>query len=205
MPLLKLWNSLRGQATNSAPSHPGDTQAPQERSTETSQSSTGRAVKSAPKSTFGIFRGGPHSPLQKRLRALSVSSVLEIGVGDGSQAVAVMETLSGQSDTIRYYGIDEFEMAGGVNLKEFHQHLRNHNIHPRLFPGSVDRALMQIAHTVGAVDLVLVADSGLLDEHPAIAGLLARVSHPATTVLVSRDETWVSMQVSTMHASREAA
>ena len=79
MPLLKLWNSLRGQATNSAPSHPGDTQAPQERSTETNQSSTGRAVKSAPKSTFGIFRGGPHSPLQKRLRALSVSSVLEIG------------------------------------------------------------------------------------------------------------------------------
>ena len=32
--------------------------------------------------------------------------------------------------------------------------------HPsEAFPGSVDRALMQIAHTVGAVDLVLVADS----------------------------------------------
>ena len=56
-----------------------------------------------------MFGGGPHSGLCKQLKAVSVHSVLEVGVGDGSQAIAVMETLSRQSDSIRYYAIDEFE------------------------------------------------------------------------------------------------
>ena len=202
MPLLKLWNSIRGQSTNPAPPLSGEPQASDDRAAIQGRE---KSVKPSNKSSFGMFRGSPHSGLRKRLKTVSASSVLEIGVGDGSRAIATMETLSRQSNSIRYIGIDEFEMAGGVNLKEFHQTLRNQGIHPKLFPGSVDRALMKIAHTIGAIDLILVTDASVIDENPAIAGLLARISHQETVVLVSRSETWIPLQVSSTHSSRRVA
>jgi len=205
MPLLKLWNSLRGQSTKPTPPLSGEPEASGEQSITAATQDRERAVKPSNKGSFGMFRGGPHSGLRKRLKTISASSVLEIGVGDGSRAIATMETLSRQSNSIRYFGIDEFEMAGGVNLKEFHQTLRNHNIHPQLFPGAVDRALMKIAHTIGSIDLILVTDAGVIDENPALAGLLARISHQETVVLVSRSETWISLQVSSTHSSRRVA
>ena len=205
MPLLKLWNSLRGQSTNPAAPLSGESQASEEPATKAANQGRAQAGEPSTKSSFGIFRGGPHSGLRKRLKMISACSVLEIGVGDGSRAIATMEALSHQSDSIRYFGIDEFEMAGGVNLKEFHQTLRNHGIHPKLFPGSVDRALVKIAHTIGAIDLILVTDASVVDENPAIAGLLARIAHQETVVLVSRSETWISLQVSSTHSSRRVA
>ena len=152
-----------------------------------------------------MFGGKPHASLRKRLKTITAASVLELGVGDGSQAIAVMETLSTKSDSIRYFGIDEFEMADGVNLKQFHQTLRNRNIRPQLFPGSVERGLIKIAHTFGFVDLILVADGGVVDSDPAILGLLNRVSHDGTVILVARNETWTVQQLSNTQARRRAA
>lgn len=205
MPLLKLWNSLRGQSTTSPESKAEASQKPE---AHFSSSLTGRCkqtVKRSAKTPFGMFVGGPHSGLCKQLKTLSVHSVLEIGVGDGSQAIAVMQTLSRQSDSIRYYAIDEFEMSGGVKLKQFHKTLRNHNIRLQLFPGSVDRGLMKIAHTIGSVDLILVADGSIIDENPAYTEKLSRIAHQETNVLVARNETWNFMEVSTRHRSRKAA
>jgi methylase of polypeptide subunit release factors len=152
-----------------------------------------------------MFGGKPHGSLRKRLKTITAASVLELGVGDGSQAIAAMEALSNKSNSIRYFGVDEFEMAGGVNLKQFHQTLRNHGIHPQLFPGSVDRGLMKIAHTFGSVDLILVANPAVIDSNPAVTGLLARISHQETNILVLRNETWTPLQVSGAHAQRRAA
>lgn len=205
MPLLKLWNSLRGQSTTTPEPKAEESPNPTTQVPKTSEKSHAKAVKRPAKTTFGIFSGGPHSGLCKLLKPLSVQSVLEIGVGDGSQAIAVMETLSRQSDSIRYYAVDEFEMAGGVNLKQFHQTLRNHNIHPQLFPGPVDRGLMKIAHTIGSVDLILVADASVIDSNPAVTEMLARISHEGTGVLVARNDTWSSMEVSIGNQSRRAA
>ena len=205
MPLLKLWNSLRGQATTTPEPKAQESQNPTTQASQASAKSHTKAVKRPAKTTFGMFGGGPHSGLCKQLKAVSVHSVLEVGVGDGSQAIAVMETLSRQSDSIRYYAVDEFELAGGVNLKQFHQTLRNHNIHPQLFPGSVDQGLMKIAHTIGSVDLILVADASVIDNNPAVTGILARISHEGTGVLVTRNDTWSSMEVSIGNQSRRAA
>ena len=205
MPLLKLWNSLRGQSTTTPEPTAGESpKATTQASSSAAQNST-QVTKRPAKKSFGMFGGGPHSGLCKQLKTLSVRSVLEIGVGDGSQAIAVMETLSRHSDSIRYYAVDEFEMSGGVNLKQFHQTLRNHNIRPQLFPGSVDRGLMQIAHTIGSVDLILVADGNVIDKNPASAEILSRISHEETSVLISRNETWNFMEVSTRHRCRRAA
>ena len=206
MPLLKLWNSLRGQSTNTP-----ETKAEQFRDSKKKQTSStygknhAQPAKRSGKTTFGMFGSGPHSGLCKQLKPLSVHSVLEVGVGDGSQAITVMETLSRNSESIRYYAVDEFEMAGGVNLKQFHQTLRNHNIHPQLFPGSVDRGLMKISHTIGAIDLILVADASVIDNNPAITEMLARISHEGTSVLVAKNETWTSLEVLIGTRSRRAA
>ncbi|MBD54076.1 MAG: hypothetical protein CMM05_03225 [Rhodopirellula sp.] len=205
MPLLKLWNSLRGQSTTTPEPKAEESQNPTTQVSQTSAKSPSKAVKRPTKTTFGMFGGGPHSGLCKLLKPLSVHSVLEVGVGDGSQAIAVMETLSRQSDSIRYYAVDEFEMAGGVNLKQFHQRLRNHNLHPQLFPGPVDRGLTKIAHTIGSVDLILVANASAIDNNPAVTGMLARISHEGTGVLVSRNDTWSLMEVSIGNDSRRAA
>jgi len=205
MPLLKLWNSLRGQSTTTPEPKAEESQSPNTQVSQSSAKSPAEGVKRPSKTAFGIFGGGPHSGLCKQLKPLNVHSVLEVGVGDGSQAIAVMETLSRQSDSIRYYAVDEFEMAGGVNLKQFHQTLRNHNIHPQLFPGPVDAGLMKIAHTIGSVDLILVADASVIDNNPAVTGMLARISHEGTSVLVARNETWSFMEVSIGHRSRRAA
>ncbi len=205
MPLLKLWNSLRGQSTSTPEPKAEESQNPTTQVSQTSSKIHSKAVKRPAKTTFGIFGGGAHSGLCKLLKPLSVHSVLEVGVGDGSQAIAVMETLSRQSDSIRYYAVDEFEMAGGVNLKQFHQTLRNHNLHPQLFPGPVDRGLTKIAHTIGSVDLILVANASAIDNNPAVTGMLARISHEGTGVLVSRNDTWSLMEVSIGNDSRRAA
>ncbi len=205
MPLLKLWNSLRGQSTSTPEPKAEESQNPTTQVSQNSAKSQSKAVKRPTKTTFGMFGGGPHSGLCKLLKPLSVHSVLEVGVGDGSRAIAVMETLSRQSDAIRYYAVDEFEMAGGVNLKQFHQTLRNHNLHPQLFPGPVDRGLTKIAHTIGSVDLILVANASAIDNNPAVTGMLARISHEGTGVLVSRNDTWSPMEVSIENDSRRAA
>jgi len=209
MPLLKLWNSLRGQSTTTPEPTTGEPKSGQSHKAETqvsSSSSTNRSqgAKRSGKATFGLFGGGSHSALCKQLRTAQVDSVLEIGVGDGSQAIAVMETLSRQSDSVRYYAIDEFEMSGGVNLKQFHQSLRNHDIRPQLFPGSVERGLMKIAHTIGSVDLILLSDASVIDDNPSGSDMVARISHEGTKVLVARNETW-TVEVSTGHQFRRAA
>jgi hypothetical protein len=205
MPLLKLWNSLRGQSTSTPQPETGKTRSANTAVSPTPPKVRKNAVKPPTKSSFGMFGGKPHGSLRKRLKTITAASVLEIGVGDGSQAIAAMEALSNKSNSIRYFGVDEFEMAGGVNLKQFHQTLRNHGIHPQLFPGSVDRGLMKIAHTFGSVDLILVANPAVIDSNPAVTGLLARISHEETNVFVFRNETWTPLQVSDAHAQRRAA
>ena len=205
MPLMKLWKSLRGQSTKSPSPEPGKTRRADTPVSPSPPKVREKAVKSPAKSSFGIFAAKPHGSLQKHLKTITAASVLELGVGDGSQAIAVMEALSSNSNSIRYFGVDEFEMAGGVNLKQFHQTLRNHGIHPQLLPGSVDRGLMKIAHTFGSVDLILVANTVEIDSNPAITGLLARISHEETVVLVARNDTWNPLQVSSVKRARRAA
>ena len=124
---------------------------------------------------------------------------------DGSRAIAVMDAVSKQSPSARYIGIDEFEMAGGISLKQFHQTLRNHDIHPRLFPGSVERGLMQVAHTIGSIDLILISNPTAFDTNSAAIGLLERITHSGSTVLALQDEAWNPLHVSSPHATRLAA
>jgi len=183
MPLLKLWNSIRGRSTKTQSIDQGPAAEPRT-TTKTKKSNRG--------SGLGIFGGGPHAGLCKRVKSVDASSVLEISVEDGSRALAVLETIEKTNKNVRYLAIDQFEMAGGpVSLKQFHQTLRSRGFRPQLFPETIQRGLIRVAHTVGAVDLVLIAALPETWQTPQVLPLLSRVTHQSSLVLYrDEEETW---------------
>ena len=116
--LLKLWNSIRGNSSP-APSKPGHS------SKQADRDEPKRKLAKPSKPSRGVLGlgGGPHSALCKQLKRIQAASVLEIGVGDGTRAAAVLQTLQSNSE-IQYIAIDQFEMAGSeLTLKHFHQQI----------------------------------------------------------------------------------
>ena len=204
MPLLKLWNSIRGR---SAPKQsPAELQSPAEGPSEARSTAGPAAIPKASRGTgFNIFRGGPHAGLCKLLKSVTACSVLEISVEDGSRAIAVLERLAKTRENVRYVAIDPFEMgSGGVTLRQFHQTLRAKNIRPQLFPGTIDRGLLRVAHTIGSVDLVLIAAPVQSWQSPQVLPLLSRVSHAKTVILYLDGETWKPYQFAPASLQRAA-
>ena len=203
--LKKFWKSLRRSSNDPVPAAPesaeqsGASVAIKKRGTEskpaTGKSRTGRIL--------GIGGHQPHRRLAKMIKRTNASSVLEIGVGDGSRAVAVTETLSGDRSEkeILYAAIDLFEMGGGGNttLKDFHQTLRGSAAKAKVFPGEVEPNLPRVAHTIGPVDLILISAEAPEFSHP----LLAKVTHETTVVLAQHNDSW--HEVTHNDAGRRAA
>ncbi len=228
MSLLKLWNSIRGrsQAEQTAPTPSSDVKpqpaGPSVAGQAKSKSAAVPAVAvpsrvavspqavTPPKSarTFGIFgSASPHAGLCKLIKPMCVKSVLEIGVDDGSRAIAVLETLAKNlpataldstesaktqaASPIRYIVIDQFEMGGGTTtLKQFHQTLRGAAIRPQVFPEPIERGLTRVAHTIGAVDLILISTPTDQWQTTSVLGLIARVSRADTKLIYRNGDTW---------------
>lgn len=219
MPLLKLWNSLRGRSTQAQQTDLSPTDSPvtsepgvSNSARSTSAKSEAGASRSRPKPVsqtkstgFGLFRGGQHSGLKKLIKPLSAQTVLEIGVGDGSRALEVLQTLSKAGNDASYIGIDGFELAGSVSLKEIHRTLRSGGVRPQLFPGPADLGIMRIAHTIGSVDLILVSAGPDHSQNDAVLSLLSRICHPNTVVLMEQDETWSRVSTPQRAGFRRAA
>ena len=196
MPLLKLWNAIRGRSTKTQPVDQGPASEPQV-TTQTKTSNRGNRL--------AIFGSGPHAGLCKLVKSVSASSILEISVDDGSRAVAVLETIKKNNKNIRYLAIDQFEMAGGpVTLKQFHQTLRAKEFRPQLIPETMERGLARVSHTIGTVDLVLIAAPLETWQTPQFLQLLSRVTHQGTMVLY-RDEQETWKELSTPAPMRRAA
>lgn len=149
-----------------------------------------------------VFGGGPHAGLCKQLKSVPASRVLEIGVDDGSRAAAVIRTLAkkGRVD-VEYLAIDQFELSGHTELKNFHRQLRAHQIRARLFPHSIAEGLTQVSHTIGAVDLVIIAAAPEKWQNPQVESALARVCHGATVVFWLDGETWQRLDRSSRRAA----
>ena len=74
--------------------------------------------------------------------------------GAAKQALLVSEEKqTGQEKYDNYVLATKVADGGEVTLKQFHQTLRAQNIRPQLFPETIDRGLMRVAHTIGTVDL----------------------------------------------------
>jgi hypothetical protein len=139
------------------------------------------------------------------VQPLQAATVLEISVGDGSRAIAILQTL-GDSQQVRYVAIDQFEMSGGeVTLKAFHKTMRSEGIRPHVFPEPINRGLLRVANTIGPVDLVIIAAGADQWQTPETLSLLARVTHGETVVLFQDEESWERFEpASPIQASRAA-
>lgn len=124
-----------------------------------------------------------------------VSSILEIGVGNGSrmQTIAKLVNLSAGCEQLRYIGVDEFEAspAGRVHLslKHAHQTATHLGFKASLIPGTPSQALARVAHKFGASDLIIISE-GLDLSNPtagAIGSWLNRVAHSTSTVIACQE------------------
>ncbi|QDT01918.1 hypothetical protein K227x_02870 [Rubripirellula lacrimiformis] len=182
-----------------------------------------KPAKPARRPAFGIFgSSGPHAALCKQIKSLPARTILEINVEDGTRAIAVLETLAANlpapapvadseseaattAPAIRYLVIDQFEMAGGqTTLKQFHQTLREAAIRPQVIPEPIDRGLVRVAHTYGAVDLILIATPVDQWQNETIMKLIDRVSHSGTTLMFRDGDAWKSYQQNTAPLRRAA-
>ncbi len=105
MPLLKLWNSIRGRSnhdTTPVKIPAVVTVPPQAAATPVKRVDTSTPPAASPKAAaakparqkLNLFGGGnPHASLCKLVRSIPAKTVVEINVEDGSRAIAVMETL----------------------------------------------------------------------------------------------------------------
>ncbi len=195
MPLLKIWNALLGRSHS--PVKPDD-QPLAERPSAAKPKPTGRGI-------LGIGGRGPHAALCKLLRSVDARTVLEISVGDGTRAVAVLHALAAGTENIRYAAIDQFEMSGGpITLKQYHRSLRAENIRAQLFPDTIERGLVQVGSTIGAIDLVLIGTEPNVWQTPTVQALLPRITHSQSVVLYRDGETWNRYQPTASNLRRAA-
>lgn len=229
MPLLKLWNALWGRAGKEQPvgkpvsrdvvsaERQAGAQAPVAKASAETRTATvkSQATASPPqvstkaakpgKSVFGLFGSNPHGSLCKLAAATNASIVLEVSVGDGSRAIAVVQALTQRGGTVRYVGIDQFELSGGsVTLRDFHQATRAAGVRPQIFPESIERGLTRFLHTIGRADLVILASPDEILQDARIRQLLTRISHPKTTVLYRRGDAWLTLENGSVSTSRAA-
>lgn len=234
MSLLKLWNTIRGRSNSDAGQTQPEVATAVPEATTPYQPIAQPVIAAKPikptKQRLNLFGGGnPHAPLCKLIRTMTARTVIEIGVQDGSRAIAVMETLmqnlppapvlaplaeavgdaevaSPTAPAIRYIAVDQFEMAGSeTTLKQFHKTLRESEVRATVYPEPIDRALMRVAHTIGAVDLVLIAIATEQWQTPANETLLKRICHASTVVLYDEGSDWQRWQAGSAASTKRAA
>ena len=129
--------------------------------------------------------------LFKQLLIHPLSSLLEIGVGDGARMrrIAKLVQLRAGCEALRYIGTDEFESAldsqQHLSLKQAHQLAGQLGFKASLIPGDVTAAVPRVAHKLGASDL-LVINGGLDPQQPLahpLGSWLNRLAHSESIVL----------------------
>ena len=222
MPLLKLWKSLFAQQPAEPAPEVGIASAHESSDPVTSQddnsatvskpvatrkqSTTTRRDRSSSRRLLSIGRSGPHAALCKQLRRLQPQKVLEITVGDGSRAVAILNALGSSNRPLRYVAIDQFELGNAeISLKEFHQTLRREEVRSaQLFPENIERGLRRVATTLGPVDLIVIAAAETEWRNDRILPLIARVSHSQTIVYYQDESSWTRFEPHRQHGRRAA-
>jgi hypothetical protein len=124
-----------------------------------------------------------------------ISSILEIGVGDGvrMQRIAKLVSLRSGTDQLRYIGIDEFESSKNrahLTLKQAHRMATQLGFKASLIPGSAEMAIPRAAHKFSPSDLIII-DGGLQLSQPMagpIGGWLNRLAHRESTIIAAEQE-----------------
>jgi len=93
----------------------------------------------------------------------NVRKIVELGMGDGSRALRMIETVQRQAPgtEIHYVGMDPFEGqtssgGSGLCLKEAYQVLRTTGAKVQLVPGNPAEGIVRMANSLGKVDLLIL-------------------------------------------------
>jgi hypothetical protein len=122
--------------------------------------------------------------LVRHLIATPITSLLEVGVGDGSRLkrIAQIVQLADGVERLRYVGVDEFEAAKDhshhLSLKTAHQLAAQLSFKATLIPGDLKSAIPRVAHKIGASDLIVV-DGGLDPAQPEVGPVATWLKHIA--------------------------
>lgn len=129
--------------------------------------------------------------LFKQLVSRPISSILEVGVGDGQRMrrLAKLVQPAAGCEQVRYIGIDEFESAQDarqhLSLKQAHKLTGQLGFRAWLIPGDIHSAIPRVAYKLGASDLLII-DGGINPAHPLASTLgswLNRLAHNESVVL----------------------
>lgn len=140
--------------------------------------------------------------LYSAIGALSVRSVLEIGLGDCLRASRIIEILApkcvGHGQTLSYCGMDRFELRKSADprlaIREAFKRLNREGIRLRLAPGEPAIGIWQIANYLREVDLVVISYANDDRDLTEVWRLLPRMLSP--TAVVFRE---------TLHAGKKLA
>lgn len=133
--------------------------------------------------------------LFKQLLSHPVSSILEVGVGDGTRMrrLAKLAQRAPGCEVLRYIGTDEFESAKDgqphLSLKQAHQLATQLGFKASLIPGDVTSAIPRVAHKLGASDMIII-DGGLNPAQPlanTLGSWLNRLAHQDTIILACQE------------------
>ncbi|TWT87032.1 hypothetical protein Pla100_59830 [Neorhodopirellula pilleata] len=243
MPLKRLWNSLCGRSSETqTAAKPSVDAAPAEKAATkplagavpkpakasapaTVTSSKPAATSSKPageqprRSVLSMLSRGEHDGLIKTIRQHNPTSILEIGVGDGSRMTAILTALapapqnnateSGASP-IKAAVIDQFELGSGkVALRDYHRQLNGLSQRPVIFPEPIGRGLVSVANRLGKMDVVLIDASVFASDQTQLANELqstiGKVLHASSVVLSNESGKWSVRTFETNQAQRRAA
>ena len=131
--------------------------------------------------------------LFRALLSQPISSVLEIGVGDGARMKRIVQLAQRATgvEQLRYVGVDGFESAkdGGVHLtlKQAHQQATALGVRANLIPGDLKSAMPRVAHKIGSSDLVVI--DGEFDSQSPLSGPIGQwlfhITHADTLLLAT--------------------
>jgi len=149
-----------------------------------------------------------HDGLLKLIAAAQPSSVLEIGVGDGSRmpAILTMLTQSGvQPGNLKVIVIDEFELGGSeLTMRDYHRQLAGLAIRPVIIPEPIGRGLVNVAHRFGMIDVVLIDSQAGESATEELATYLGKVTHQGSVILRQENGKWSSSKNSESRVRRAA-
>ncbi len=116
-----------------------------------------------------------------------MSSLLEVGLGDGSRTTALFQWLKHHGQTLqKYAAIDTFEAGGpgNISLKAAHKLISAQGIKPFFMPGDFSMAALRVMHTLGACDMVVLSDASISPENPAHRDLISRLTHDQSLLII---------------------
>lgn len=132
-------------------------------------------------------------PLYRAIQGRAITSILEINAGTCQRSERIVQSLreQGLGDGFRYAVIDPFEMGGSerLTLKGCHTLLGKLGARPLPVPntGNLAVALTRVAHTIGAIDLV-IADCAMSElEQPSVRAVLHKLLHTESLLVGKRD------------------